>query len=165
LVELHVLQAFDARLWLRSADQVERRYGTSEATISRYRKRCLQVFDLAMERRQGEWELIGDTTFLLQEREVHQMLRWHQGSALRLDSQHWCSHLLAADLPESWMGGKSNFFEYQHPLELLQQGVIDSWPSLAGSRSPALLRRPGRLSSIATPRWGVSPSSRDVGGA
>ena len=67
-----MLEAFDGLLWLRAAVQVERCYGITEATTSRYRKRCLQLFELAMERRQGEWELIGDTSLLLRERHVHQ---------------------------------------------------------------------------------------------
>ncbi len=71
-----MLEAFEGLLWLQAAVQVERCYGITEATTSRYRKRCLQLFGLAMERRHGEWELIGDTSLLLRERHVHQEARW-----------------------------------------------------------------------------------------
>lgn len=67
---------------------MESRYGVSEATTSRYRKRCLQLFDLAMERRQGEWELIGDTSLLERERQVHQQARWRGHRPLRLETTY-----------------------------------------------------------------------------
>lgn len=58
---------------------------------------------------------------------MHQLLRWRRGNRLRLDGQHWCSHLLDPSVPAPWVSGNGNFFEYDRPLELLKWGVIDAW--------------------------------------
>jgi hypothetical protein len=146
LVELHVLQALDALLWLRSAEQVERRYGTTEATVSRYRNRCLRLFDLAMERRQGEWELIGDTTVLQLEREVHQQARWRGYAPLRLEATYWSAPLLLQPPLPGWILGESNIVGVRRLFQLLEERVIDAailgLPDLPTSANPALTAIP-----------------------
>jgi hypothetical protein len=141
-----VLQAFDALLWLRSADQVERRYGTTEATTSRYRKRCLQVFDLAMERRQGEWELIGDTTVLLLEREVHQEARWRGYAPLRLEGTYWSAPLLSSPPLQEWVLGVSNIVGVRRAFQLVEDRVVDALiiglPDQPTAENPALITIP-----------------------
>jgi hypothetical protein len=126
LVELHVLEAFDALLWLRSADQVATRYGTTEATTSRYRKRCLQLFALGVERRHGEWELIGDTTLLLRERQVHQEARWRGYRPLRLEATYWSAPLLTQPTLSGWVLGCSNLVGVRRTFQLVEDRIVDA---------------------------------------
>lgn len=127
MVSVEVLAALDALLWLRTGERAAAHLQCTQSTVSRHSRRCLQVFDLAMEKRSGEWCLQGDPTLIDLERAVHQLLRWRQGRVLRLDSQHWCGHLLATELPDAWTCGNTNYFECQRPQELLLHGVIDAW--------------------------------------
>jgi hypothetical protein len=115
LVELPVLEAFEGLLWLQAAVQVERCYGITEATTSRYRKRCLQLFGLAMERRHGEWELIGDTSLLLRERHVHQEARWRGYRPLRLEATYWSAPLLSSPALQGWLLGERTLWECDAP--------------------------------------------------
>ena len=73
MVELDVLEALDGIQWLGTGQEVSRRFGISQPTVSRACTKALKIFDLSMERANGEWDLIGDQTFLRLEREVHQM--------------------------------------------------------------------------------------------
>lgn len=141
-----MLEAFDALLWLRAAEQVEQRYGTTEATTSRYRKRCLQLFGLEMERRQGEWELIGDTSLLLRERHVHQEARWRGYRPLRLEATYWSAPLLSRPGLNGWVLGVSNIVGVRRTFQLVEERVVDALitglPDLPTSRNPDLLAIP-----------------------
>lgn len=141
-----MLEAFDALLWLRAADQVQSRYGTSEATTSRYRKRCLELFGLAMERRQGEWELIGDTTLLLRERQVHQEARWRCYRPLRLEATYWSAPLLTAPPLPGWVLGVSNIVGVRRTFQLVEQRIVDALviglPDQPTAKTPDLLSIP-----------------------
>lgn len=75
----------------------------------------------------GEWRLQGDFSLLNMERHVHQRLRWVDARQLRLDAQHWTGHLLEPRVPAPWVAGNANYVEYQRPLQLLLDGVIDAW--------------------------------------
>jgi hypothetical protein len=75
LVELDVLLGLDGIQWLGCSEEVSKRYGISQQTISSHCLKALSAFDLTMERQDGEWELIGDTTLIQMEREVHQLGR------------------------------------------------------------------------------------------
>ena len=146
LIELPVLEAFDALLWLRAAEQVERRYGTTEATTSRYRKRCLKLFGLTMERRQGEWELIGDTRLLLRERQVHQEARWRGYRPLRLEGTYWSAPLLSSPALEGWLLGVSNIVGVRRTFQLVEERIVDALitglPDLPTNRTPDLVAIP-----------------------
>jgi hypothetical protein len=126
LIDLHVLEAFDALLWLRTAEEVERRYGTTQTTISRYRQRCLALFELAMERRHGEWELIGDSTLLLRERQVHQLARWRCDRPLRLEATYWSAPLLSTPSLAGWVLGVSNIVGVRRIFQLVEERVVDA---------------------------------------
>lgn len=127
MVSVEVLAALDVLLWLRTGDRAAAHLKCTQSTVSRHSRRCLQAFDLEIEKRTGEWCLHGDQSLIDLERGVHQLLRWRQGHGLRLDSQHWCGHLLAVELPNAWTGGNNNYLEYQRLQELLLHGVIDAW--------------------------------------
>jgi hypothetical protein len=48
-------------------DQAKRypeRFTISQPTVSRYCKKALEAFELSRQRQDGEWELLGDQTFL-----------------------------------------------------------------------------------------------------
>jgi hypothetical protein len=99
LVSVDVLAALDALLWLRTGERAAAYLQCTQSTVSRQSRRCLEVFGLAMEKRDGEWCLCGDQTLIDLERGVHQLLRWRKGLGLRLEGQHWSRHWLAADIP------------------------------------------------------------------
>jgi DNA-binding transcriptional LysR family regulator len=124
---VEVLAALDALLWLRTGERAAAYLQCTQSTVSRHSRRCLKLFGLAMEKRSGEWCLQGDQALIDLERAVHQLLLWRQGHGLRLDSQHWCSHLLVAQLPDAWRCGNTNYFECRRPRERLLHGVIDAW--------------------------------------
>jgi len=127
VVSIELLAALDALLWLRTGERAAAYLQCTQSTVSRHSRRCLDVFGLMLEKQSGDWRLMGDQTLLDMERGVHQLLRWRQGFGLRLDSQHWCAHLLEPAVPPPWVPGNCNFFEYDQPLELVQRGVIDAW--------------------------------------
>lgn len=127
MVSVELLAALDTLLWLRTGERAASHLQCTQSTVSRHSRRCLEVFGLQMDKRAGEWCLLGDQTLLDLQRKVHQLLRWQRGTGLRLDAQHWCTHLLGPQLPEPWRRGNCNFFEYDQPLDLLQRGVIDAW--------------------------------------
>jgi len=114
-------------VWLRTGERAAAYLQCTQSTVSRHSRRCLEVFGLTMVKRSGEWCLLGDQSLLDLQRSVHQQLRWRQGSRLRLDAQHWCSHVLPPAWPSPWIGGTCTFAEYDRPLDLIQRGVIDAW--------------------------------------
>ena len=150
-----MLEAFDALVWLRSAAQVAERYGLSEATTSRHRKRCLELCDLRMERRQGEWELIGDTSLLRLERQVHQQARWRSMRPLRLEVPYWVAPLLSHPALDGWVLGGANMVGVQRPFQLLDDRVLDALitglPDLPAADHPSLMAIP----LITMPAWFV----------
>lgn len=122
-----MLEALDSLLWLRSAEHVAERYGHSEATISRYRHRDLQCFALQMQRQQaGEWELIGDTSLLMLERQVHQAARWAGFRPLRLEASYWSAPLLRNPPLPAWVLGCSTIVGVPRLFQLLEERILDA---------------------------------------
>ena len=72
MVDLDTLAALDALMWLRTGEEVCRRFGISPPKVSRLSRKCLDVFGVELERVKGEWHVLGDPTMLLLERRVHQ---------------------------------------------------------------------------------------------
>ena len=60
VVSVEVLAALDSLLWLRTGDCAAAHLRCFQSTVSRHSRRCLQVFDLGMEKRAGEWWLKED---------------------------------------------------------------------------------------------------------
>ena len=127
VVEVELLEALDGLIWLRTGHQVALRFNLNQSTVSRNSKKCAQVFCLSLVRRQSEWSVEGDPTLLNLERYVHQVSRWRENKTLRLESQHWSAPLLGAPIPSGWIAGSLNFLEYDRPLKLLKERVIDAW--------------------------------------
>ena len=130
MVELDVLEALDGIQWLGTGQEVSQRFGISQPTVSRACSKALKIFDLTMERDNGEWDLIGDQTFLRLEREVHQWARWLGHRPLRLEATYWSAQTVCAGLPPTWILGRSNIVGVTRNFQLIQDRVVDAW--LAG---------------------------------
>jgi len=146
LVELEVLEALDGIQWLGSGEEVSRKFRISQPTVSRYCSKVLQVFDLSMERLNGEWEIAGDQTFLRMEREVHQHARRLGYRPLRLEATYWSAPTLCANIPSNWMLGRSNVVGVKRNCQLVQERIVDCWiaglPDLPTSAQPDLTAIP-----------------------
>ena len=142
LVGLDILAALDGMQWLRTGDAVAKRLGFSQPTVARYCDKALRTFDLTLERRDGEWELVGDTSILQLERHVHQLARWQGLRPLRLEATYWSAATYCTTLPPNWILGPSNIVGVQRNLQLLQERIVDGWiaglPDLPTSAQPEL---------------------------
>ncbi|MEY4431627.1 MAG: hypothetical protein RLZZ533_1563 [Cyanobacteriota bacterium] len=142
MIEQQVLEGLDGLQWLGSGEEASRVLGISQATVSRYSQRVLQLFGLRMERQQGEWQLIGDASFLQLERRVHQVARRMGHRPLRLEATYWSAPTLCADLPAQWRLGRSNIVGVARNLQLVQERIVDAWiaglPDLPGADHPEL---------------------------
>ena len=123
MIGLDGLQALDGIQWLRTGEEVSRRFGISQSTVTRTCSKALQLFGLSMERREGEWELQGDQTILRLERRVHQLARWRGLRPLRLEATYWSAGTYCAALPPGWMLGPSNIVGIRRNFELLQERI------------------------------------------
>ncbi len=142
VVELDWLAALDGLIWLRTGHQVEAKLRIGQPSVSRLSRKCADVFEISLVRRGSEWHLNGDTTLLNLERRVHQAVRWTLGGPLRLEAQHWSGPLLCEPAPAGWIAGCFHFNEYERPLQLLREGVIDAWvasyPDVPAATDPAI---------------------------
>ena len=142
MVELDWLTALDGLIWLRTGHQVEARLGIGQSSVSRLSRKCAEIFGLSLARGGSEWNLKGDTTLLNLERRVHQAVRWSRGRPLRLEAQHWSGPLLCEPAPAGWIAGCFHFHEYERPLQLLREGVIDAWvasyPDVPAATDPTI---------------------------
>ena len=127
MVEVELLEALDGLIWLRTGHQVASRFNLNQSTVSRNSKKCAQEFGLSLVRRRSEWSIDGDPTLLNLERYVHQVSRWRQNKLLRLEAQHWSAPFLCSPIPSGWISGNLNYLEYERPLKLLKERVIDAW--------------------------------------
>lgn len=126
MVDLDALTALDALQWLRTGDEVFRRYGFSSPTVSRQSRKCLKIFEIELQRVQGEWEILGDPTMLLLERNVHQTARFLGLRPLRLEATYWSGPLLCSPSPERWILGLSNIVGIRRNFQLLRERIIDA---------------------------------------
>ena len=127
MVGVELLEAFDGLIWLRTGHQVASRFNLNQSTVSRNSKKCAQEFGLSLVRRRSEWSIDGDPKLLNLERYVHQVSRWRENKPLRLEAQHWSGPLLCSPTPSGWISGNLNYLEYERPLKLLKERVIDAW--------------------------------------
>ena len=121
------LQALDGLQWLGSGHAASAVLGISQATMSRSSSRALKLFELRMERQEGEWQLIGDASFLQMERRVHQVARWMGHRPLRLEATYWSAPTLCAGLPPTWRLGRSNIVGVGRNLQLVRERIVDAW--------------------------------------
>ena len=127
LISLDHLAALDHLIWLRTGQRAADALACAQPTVSRNSRKCLEVFGLELARSRGEWRLIGDTELINLERGVHQQWRWSRDHTLRLEAQHWSAPGLDGLALDNWQRGNFNQLDYEQPLALLQDGVIDAW--------------------------------------
>ena len=127
MVEQNCLASMDGLIWLRTGHHVASKFNLHQTTVSRNSRKCAKTFEISLERVNSEWQVIGDPKLLNLERKVHQYVRFKSDNCLRLDAQHWSGSLLATPPPSGWILGNLNFLEYQRPLQLMQERIIDAW--------------------------------------
>ncbi|MEY3544660.1 MAG: hypothetical protein RLZZ247_817 [Cyanobacteriota bacterium] len=127
MISLDALAALDHLIWLRTGQRAAEALDCAQATVSRNSRKCLEIFGLELARSRGEWRLIGDSQLLNLERSVHQQWRWSRDHTLRLEAQHWSAPGLEGLELANWQRGNFNQLDYEQPLALLQDGVIDAW--------------------------------------
>ena len=142
MVGLDILEALDGIQWLRTGEQVSRRFGISQPTVTRYCSKALKAFNLSMERRDGEWELLGDPTILRLERRVHQLARFQGFRPLRLEATYWSAATYCDEPPAGWLLGQSDIVGVPRNQLLLEERIVDAWitglPDLPTAATPEL---------------------------
>lgn len=127
MVTLECLDAFDHLIWLRTGARAAEAIGCNQSTISRHASKCQQVFNVRLRRLAAEWVVSGDMELLAAERRLHQSYRWELDQPLRFEAQHWMRDLYAEWQLEGWIKGNLNYLEYERPLDLLRNHIIDAW--------------------------------------
>ena len=127
MVDLDTLTALDALMWLRTGDEVFRKFGISPPKVSRLSKKCLDVFGVDLQRVKGEWHILGDQGMLLLERRVHQTARWMGHRPLRLEATYWSGPLLCTPAPDRWVLGLSNIVGVQRNFQLVRERIVDAY--------------------------------------
>lgn len=125
MITLEILEALDGIQWLRTGDEVAKRFSISQPTVARYCKQVLDLFGLELERRDGEWDVVGDQTLLLMQRRVHQAARLRGMKPLRLEATYWSALTYCRSLPDNWILGQSNIVGIGRTHQLLRDRVID----------------------------------------
>ena len=125
MIDQDALAALDGLQWLRTGEEVEQRFGFNPSTVSRQSRRCRKRFGLRLERQQGEWCLVGDTTLLSMERRVHQSARWLGHRPLRLEATYWSGPLLCTPLPLRWSLGLSSIVGVPRNFQLVRERIVD----------------------------------------
>jgi DNA-binding transcriptional LysR family regulator len=146
VVDLDTLASLDGLLWLQTGEEVARRFGLSQSTVSRNARRCIELFGLNLKKREGEWDLSPGHPILAAERRVHQLARWQQRRPLRLEGTYWSGPLLASPAPAGWIVGRNNIIGIARNLDLVRQGIVDAWiagrPDLPATDDPDLISLP-----------------------
>jgi hypothetical protein len=130
MVDLDTLASLDSLIWLQTGQAVAERFTLHQSSVSRNQQRCTELFGVQMQKVEGEWSVLGDSTILNLEREVHQMARVLGHRPLRLEATYWSGPLLCSPTPEGWLLGTSNIVGVPRNLKLVRERVVDAW--LAG---------------------------------
>jgi hypothetical protein len=125
VIDQEALAALDGLQWLRTGEEVEKRFGFNPSTVSRQSRRCLERFGLRLERQQGEWCLVGDARLLHMERRVHQTARWLAHRPLRLEATYWSGPLLCTPPPPRWNLGLSSIVGVARNFALVRERIVD----------------------------------------
>jgi len=99
----------------------------SQSGVSRNCSKALRVFELEMQKQNGEWEILGDQTFLRLERQVHQLARRLGRRPLRLDGHQALLRELNALKPLGWSCGNLDNTCNQRLSDLTEQRILDAW--------------------------------------
>ena len=127
VVSLAELACLDARVWLGTGEKAAARLQIVQSTISRNVRRVVQEFHLDVTHIGKSLQILGDQSFLNQERALHQRFRWEHGLNLRLDAQYYSGPLLLEPAPDGWLLGEFDFMDVATPMQLLRDGILDVW--------------------------------------
>ena len=127
MVSLECLSALDHLFWLRTGARAAEVLRCNQSTISRHARACQDLFAVTFFKQSAEWHVSGDDTLLNAERRVHQAYRWSCQRTLRLDAQHWLADRCADLALPLWGVGNLNYLDYEQPLALLKNRILDAW--------------------------------------
>jgi DNA-binding transcriptional LysR family regulator len=126
LIDQDCLEALDALQWLRTGEEVCKRFELTQSWVSRKCRKTLAVFEIELERIQGEWCTIGDSSLLLLERRVHQHARFQGLRRLRLEATYWSGPLLCTPTPGGWLLGLANIVGVARNFQLVRERIVDA---------------------------------------
>ena len=126
MIEQDYLEALDALQWLRTGEEVYKRFELTQSSVSRKCHKTLAVFKIGLQRIQGEWCTIGDPSLLLLERRVHQHARFQGQRRLRLEATYWSGPLLCTPTPGRWLLGLTNIVGVARNFQLVRERIVDA---------------------------------------
>lgn len=135
MVTQEELASLDFFIWHGTGPKAAAKMECNQSTISRRVRRCSEVFDLRLRRRQGEW-ITNSSLLLKMEREIHQLARLLGQNPLRVEGFPSGSDPLLQPPPPGWVIGPRDFIGTVSPLTLLQDRVIDAWLTDAADDLP-----------------------------
>jgi DNA-binding transcriptional LysR family regulator len=121
------LEAFDVLLWVCNGHYAGQVTSLSQPTISRAARHVSETLRVGLRKVQGEWRVVGDSSQLARERQLHQMGRLAGQANQRLEAGAISSRLLADPAPTGWVLGRADAINQPRSLALLKQRVIDAW--------------------------------------
>jgi hypothetical protein len=127
MVEIDTLACLDYLMWLQTGDEVAKRTGLNQSTISRNLHKCCETFFLNVKKINNEYVITGNTDIINLERYVHQYHRWKSYRPLRLEGMFWSGRTYLSSPIEGYVLGNHNFMHVAQPLAMLRTGVLDAW--------------------------------------
>jgi len=147
MVTVDQLCCLDGLIWLQSGNAVGALTLQHQTTVSRNQRKCAKTFGVNVLKRDGLWQIEGDSQLLQLERGVHQAARLKLGQGLRLEAAFSPETALPEDLAKVWNVGSSRRRKPDHFTTLIEQRVIEAWLT---SGEQALGRRD---SIVSIPLW------------
>jgi hypothetical protein len=126
MVEIHTLACLDYLMWLRTGDEVAKRTGLNQSTISRNLHKCCEAFFLNVKKVNNEYVITGNIDLINLERNVHQHHRWKSYRPLRVDAMFWSGRAYFSTPIEDYVLGNHDFMHVAQPLAMLRDGVLDA---------------------------------------
>ena len=125
MVSLDLLSSFDGLIWLQSGSKVGKLFQQHQTSVSRNQKKCAQIFGIKLSKFKSKWDIVGDSSLLQCEREVHQVARLQGKHRLRIEVDGWSDSPLFNPPPSNWDVGASNNCNNLHHLQCLKNRIID----------------------------------------
>ncbi len=127
MVSVDQLCSLDGLIWLQSGSAVGSLTLQHQTTVSRNQRKCAKTLGVDVIKRDGVWQIEGDSQLLKLERVVHQTARLKLGKGLRLEAAFNAETVLPEIIEKGWIFGRSRIQEPHHLTQLLEQRVIEAW--------------------------------------
>ena len=127
MVSVDQLCSLDGLIWLQSGSAVGSLTLQHQTTVSRNQRKCAKTLGVDVIKRDGFWQIEGDSQLLKLERVVHQTGRLKLGQGLRLEAAFNPETVLPEGIEKGWIIGRSRMQEPHHLTQLLEQRVIEAW--------------------------------------